>query len=134
MVAFAAQNGWKIYQLDVKSSFLHGELNENVFVEQPKGCEKEGSEHQVDKLRKALYGLKQEPRAWFSRIEALFIDEGFKRSANKQTLFTKKVIISVYVDDLIYTDDENVIMEFKALMMKAFEMTDLGKMKFFLGI
>lgn len=141
VVALAAQRNWKIFQLDVKSAFLHGELNEDVYVEQPKGYEVKGSEDKVYKLHKALYGLKQAPWAWFSRIETYFVSEGFKRCPNEQTLFTKSskecklLIVSVYVDDLIYTgDDEEMTSSFKCSMMQAFEMTDLGKMKFFLGI
>jgi len=90
IIAFATQKGWKLYQLDVKSASLHGELKEDVFVEPPKGYEKKGSEQMVYKLQKALYELKQTPRAWFSRIESYFIKEGFKSSSNEQTLFIKK--------------------------------------------
>ena len=89
----------------------------------------------------ALYGLKQAPRAWFSRMRNYFINEGFDKCPNEQTLFTKlskegkMLIASVYVDDLIYTgDDEGMMSSFKCSMMQVFEMTDLGKMKFFLGI
>lgn len=89
IIAIAAQRSWKIHQLDVKSAFLHGELNEDVYVEQPRGYEKMGSEHKVYKLHKALYGLKQAPRAWFSCIEAYFIKEGFQSCPTEQTLFTK---------------------------------------------
>jgi hypothetical protein len=66
--------------LDVKSAFLHGKLSEDVFVEQPKGYEKKGSEGKVYQLHKALYGIKQAPRAWFSRIAAYFKDEGFENA------------------------------------------------------
>ena len=93
------------------------------------------------KLHKALYGLKQAPRAWFSRIEAYFVSNGFQKCSNEQTLFTKMsneskiLIVSIYVDDLIYTgDDENMMSDFKNSMMKVFYMTDLGMMRFFLGI
>ena len=141
IVALAAQQSWNIFQMDVKSAFLHGELNEDVYVEQPKGYEIKGSEDKVYKLHKALYGLKQAPRAWFSRMENYFVSEGFCKCPNEQTLFTKRsregkiLVASVYVDDLIYTgDDEEMMMSFKCSMMKVFEMTDLGKMKFFLGI
>ena len=127
--------------MDAKSAFLHGELSEDVYVEQPRGYEKRGSEHLVYKLHKALYGLKQAPRAWFSRIEAHFSKEGFQRCDSEQTLFTKKnregkiIIVSVYVDDLIFTGDDEVMMsEFKNSMLREFDMTDLGKMRFFLGI
>lgn len=141
IIALAAHKNWQIFQLDVKSAFLHGELNEDVYVEQPRGYEKKGSEHLVYKLHKALYGLKQAPRAWFSRIEAHFIDEGFQRCDSEQTLFTKRskegkiIIVSVYVDDLIFTGNCEIMMsEFKSSMLREFDMSDLGKMRFFLGI
>ena len=93
------------------------------------------------KLHKALYGLKQAPRAWFSRIEDHFVNDGFQKCPNEQTLFTKRsseckvLIVSIYVDDLIYTgDDENMMFGFKNSMMKVFYMTDLGRMRFFLSI
>ena len=140
ILAVAAQRNWTIYQLDVKSAFLHGMLNEDVYVEQPKGYEVRSEADKVYKLNKALYGLKQAPRAWFSLIESYFLKEGFGKCDSEQTLFTKiqqgkRLIISVYVDDLIYTgDDEAMINDFKVSMMREFEMSDLGKMKYFLGI
>ena len=141
LIALAAQRSWLIYQLDVKSAFLHRELSEDLFVEQPKGYEQKGNEHKVYKLHKALYGLKQAPRAWFSRIETYFTHEGFQKCISEQTLFVKQIsggkilIVSVYVDDLIFTrDDEQMMLEFKKSMMKVFDMTGLGKMRFFLGI
>ena len=73
LLALAAQKGWKVGQLDVKSAFLHGELSEKVYVDQPRGYEKKGKEHLVYKLHKVLYGLKQALRAWFNRIEAYLI-------------------------------------------------------------
>ena len=63
---------WMVYQLDVKIAFLHGELNEEVYVEQPEGFVKKGEENKVYRLRKALHGLKQAPRAWFSKIKSYF--------------------------------------------------------------
>jgi hypothetical protein len=141
IIAIAAHKNWQIFQLDVKSAFLHGKLDEDVYVEQPRGYEKLGSEHLVYKLHKALYGLKQAPRAWFSRIEAHFIGEGFQICDSEQTLFTKRskegkiIIVSVYVDDLIFTGNCEVMMlEFKSSMLREFDMSDLGKMRFFLGI
>ena len=141
ILALTAQNGWKIGQLDVKSAFLHGELSENVYVEQPRGYEQKGKEHLVYKLHKALYGLKQAPRAWFNRIERYFVKEGFMKCENEQTLFTKKsssgkiLIVSIYVDDLLFTgDDKAMLTEFKLSMLKEFDMTDLGSMRYFLGI
>lgn len=141
VVALAAQKGWAIYQLDVKSAFLYGELNEEVFVEQPLGYVKKGYEHKVYKLKKALYGLKQAPRAWYSRIEAYFLKEGFEKCDYEHTLFIKTgkegklLILSLYVDDLIFTgNDELMVSEFKSSMKHEFDMTDLGKMRYFLGL
>lgn len=141
VIALAARNSWSVYQLDVKSAFLHGELNESVFVEQPQGYEKKGEEYKVYRLKKALYGLKQAPRAWYSRIEAYFIKEGFERCSCEHTLFIKTgaggkiLIVSLYVDDLIFTgNDESMFVKFKNSMKLEFDMTDLGKMKYFLGV
>jgi hypothetical protein len=77
IIALAAQRSWPIYQLNVKSTFLHGELSEDVFMKQPRGYEQKEGEHKVYKLHKALYGLKQAPRVWVSCIEAHFTHEGF---------------------------------------------------------
>ncbi|CAL5432597.1 unnamed protein product [Camellia sinensis] len=141
IVALAAQKGWTLYQLDVKSAFLHGKLNEEVYVEQPKGYELKNNPQKVYRLKKALYGLKQAPRAWFIRIEAHFISEGFEKCYSEHTLFIKTnkggkiLIVSLYVDDLIFTgNDELMFAEFKNSMLREFDMTDLGRMRFFLGI
>lgn len=137
----AAQNSWSIYQLDVKSAFLHGELEEEVYVEQPTEYVKQGCERQVYRLKKALYGLKQAPRAWYSRINAYFIKGGFIKCPYEHTIYTKYgvnkkiLIVCLYVDDLIYTSNDNtMLVDFKKSMMKEFDMTDLGLMHFFLGI
>ena len=89
-LSIAASRGWKVYQLDVKSAFLHGEITEEVYVEQLKGYEVTGEVDKVYKLKKALYGFKQAPRAWFSKIESYFVKEGFERSTSDHTLFIKK--------------------------------------------
>ncbi|GAA0143493.1 transmembrane signal receptor [Lithospermum erythrorhizon] len=90
IISLAAHNGWKLYQLDVKSAFLQGDLNEEVYIDQPEGFVKEGKEYMVYRLHKALYGLKQAPRAWFNKIESHFVSEGFKGCDSEQTLFTKR--------------------------------------------
>ncbi|PNY15444.1 retrotransposon-related protein [Trifolium pratense] len=114
ILAFAANNGWKIYQLDVKSAFLYGELTENIY---------------------------QAPRAWYSKIESYFNAEKFEKCPYEHTLFVKYgmkneiLVVSLYVDDLIYTGNNQRLMdEFKSSMKKKFAMTDLGKMRFFLGV
>nr|GEX68647.1 putative RNA-directed DNA polymerase [Tanacetum cinerariifolium] len=140
LLAVDVQKGWNVYQLDVKSAFLYGELKEVVYVDQPQGFVKKGEETKVYCLKKALYGIKQAPRAWFSRIEGYFIREGFKKSNYDHTMFIKRdgkglLIVSLYIDDLIYVENDALLCErFKKSMQQEFEMTDLGMMRFFLGI
>ncbi|KAL0356269.1 UNVERIFIED_CONTAM: Retrovirus-related Pol polyprotein from transposon RE1 [Sesamum radiatum] len=140
LVAIAANKKWKIYQMDVKSAFLNGYIDEEIYVEQPQGFVAKGCEEKVLRLKKALYGLKQAPRAWYSRIDNYFMNQGFRRSLSEPTLYVKRqgndtLIVSLYVDDLIYTgNNEKMIHDFKEDMMKTFEMSDLGLMHFFLGI
>ncbi|GKD45674.1 retrovirus-related pol polyprotein from transposon TNT 1-94, partial [Tanacetum coccineum] len=139
--ALAAQRGMKVHQLDVKSAFLYGELEETVFVEQPQGYVVQGNEGKVYRLRKALYGLKQAPRAWYGRIESYFLKEGFEKCPYEPTLFVKLskenvfLIVSIYVDDLIITGSTlDLIEQFKVSMKSEFEMSDMGEMRFFLGV
>lgn len=139
ILAIAAQNKWAVYQMDVKSAFLNGILEEEVYVEQPPGYETLGHENKVYKLKKALYGLKQAPRAWYSRIDSYLLQNGFNRCSSEPTLYTKMneqgeiIIVCLYVDDLVFTGDLSID-KFKSDMKKEFEMTDLGLMKYFLGI
>ena len=97
-------------------------------------------EEKVYKLKKALYGLKQAPRAWYNKIETYFTNNGFERCFCEHTLFTKSkggnnLIVSLYVDDLIYTgNDESMCDDFRSSMMTEFDMSDLGRMRYFLGL
>ncbi|KAH9781357.1 hypothetical protein KPL71_008429 [Citrus sinensis] len=141
IIALASQNAWPVFQLDVKSAFLHGELQKEVFIEQPPGYVKLGSEHKVYKLKKALYGLKQAPRAWYSHIDAYFLKEGFRKCPYEHTLYTKigddgkMLMVCLYVDDLIYTGNDRVMFEkFKESVMLEFDVTDLGLLHYFLGL
>ncbi|KAK2452968.1 putative mitochondrial protein [Trifolium repens] len=140
ILALAANNRWNVFQLDVKSAFLHGELAEDIYVNQPAGYSN-GDKCMVYKLKKALYGLKQAPRAWYSKIETYFASETFMKCPHEHTLFVKYgdksgvLIVSLYVDDLIYTgNDQGLIENFKSSMKRKFAMTDLGKMRYFLGM
>ena len=140
LLALAAQKDWIIHHMDVKSAFLNGHLEEEIFVEQPEGFVVHGQEEKVYRLKKALYGLKQAPRSWYGRIDAHLISLGFEKCLSEFTLYVKKtdvgiVIVSLYVDDLLMTGrSKELIEEFKGGMKEAFEMTDLGKMSFFLGM
>lgn len=93
------------------------------------------------KLKKALYGLKQAPRAWYNKIEEYFMEEGFRECEYEHTLFVKSeaegriLIVSLYVDDLIFTgNDASMCEDFKVSMKQRFDMKDLGKMCYFLGV
>ena len=125
----------------MKSAFLHGDLKEEVFIDQPPGYAKLGNKHKVYKLNKALYGLKQAPRDWYNRIETYFLKEGFQKYCYEHTLFIKiedggkMLIVCLYVNDLIYTGNNTTMFgSFKKSMMVEFEMSDLGMMHYFLSI
>ena len=108
LLALAAQKGWKTYQLDLKSAFLNGYLQEEIYVEQSKRFQVKGQEEKVYLLKKALYGLKQAPRAWYNKINEYFQSLGFIKSQSEATLYVKgtnanSIIVFVYVDDLLVT-------------------------------
>lgn len=141
LLALGAHKGWPIYQLDVKSAFLNGDLQEEVYVSQPQGFVVQGEEMKVYKLSKALYGLRQAPRAWYSKVHKCFIDLGFERSSNEPTLYTKHqghahiLLLCIYVDDIVYMgSSQEMLLDFKGTMMKVFEMSDLGLLRYFLGL
>ncbi|KAG8479389.1 hypothetical protein CXB51_029761 [Gossypium anomalum] len=141
IVGLAAHMQWNVYQLDVKSAFLNGILEKEIYVKQPEGFEVPGKEDLVYRLRKALYGLKQAPRAWYARIDSYLLSLKFERSASEPTLYVKKnktetqLVVSLYVDDLLVTRGDKVdLAEFKTKMKQMFEMTDLGLMTYFLGM
>jgi len=141
VLSIVVLNSWPIYQLDVKSAFLHGTLEDDVYIDQPPGYVKQGHADQVYKLKKALYRLKQTSRAWYSCIDAYFNKEGFLKCPYEHTLYVKfgvdkkMLVMCLYVDDLIYMgNDRSMFNEFKKSMMKEFDMTDLGLMYYFLGI
>ncbi|CAL8165835.1 unnamed protein product [Prunus armeniaca] len=141
LIALAAQKNWKLYQLDVKSAFLNGVLQEEVYIDQPDGFVIQGQEDKVYKLHKALYGLKQAPRAWYGEIDNYFSQCGFERSLSEATLYTKVrgdteiLIVSIYVDDIVYIgSSQTLLAEFKEDMMAKYEMTDLGLLHHFLGM
>ena len=136
----AAIKGWEIHHLDVKTAFLHGELTEVVYVSQPEGFEKKGEEHKVFKLSKALYGLKQAIRAWNTKLNKILIDMKFTKCYKESSVYRKKegdklLIVAIYVDDLFVTENSlKAIMEFKKGMANKFDMSDLGKLTYYLGI
>ena len=89
LLAYATYKGFKVYQMDIKSTFLNGILEEKVYIEQPDGFVDENNINEVFKLYKALYGLKQAPRAWYERLHKYLIKIGFERTYDNNNLYTK---------------------------------------------
>lgn len=140
ILALSAKHGWEVHQMDVKSAFLNEELLEEVYVVLPEGFVKDKKERMVYKLLKALYGLRQAPRAWYTRLNRYLKELGFSKCPYEHAVYTRRegnefLIVGVYADDLIITGSyvEN-IKRFKKQMKGEFEMTDLGKLSYYLGI
>jgi hypothetical protein len=139
LIALAAHKGREMHHLDVKSVFLNGELQEEVFVHHSDGFIKVGSEHKVFKLKKALYGLHQASRAWYAKLDITLIELGFSKIPSKPAIYKRfresQLIVGVYVDDLIVTGAVyDNINEFKKEMALVFKMSDLGLLQYYLGI
>ncbi|KAD5962055.1 hypothetical protein E3N88_13528 [Mikania micrantha] len=139
-IALAAINHWPLNQLDVKNSFLNGILEEEVYMEQPHGFIVKEEASKVCKLRRSLYGLKQSPRAWFGRFSTVMKEFGMIRSAYDHSVFFRhrqgqRIVLVVYVDDIIVTGDDEVgITELKQFLQSKFKISDLGRLRYFLGI
>jgi len=130
--------GWHIHDMDVNTAFLNGVIEEEVYIEQPEGFEIFSNESHVCRLKRALYGLKQAPCSWYTRIDNYFTGLGFSKSEVDPNLYQivvegKLLIIVLYVDDLILTGDELLILSCKDDLAKEFEMKDLGLL-YFLGL
>jgi hypothetical protein len=136
----AAQEGWIVHHLDVKSTFLNGDLIEEVYVSQPPGFVQEGEEPKVLKLSKALYGLRQAPRALNIKLDNTLKKLGFSQSPLEHGLYARgnensRLLVGVYVNDLIVIGGCNkVISNFKKQMQAEFRMSDLGLLSFYLVI
>ena len=114
ILALSTRMGWKIHQMDVKTTFLNGFIEEEVYIEQPKGFEMIDRESHACRVNRALYALKKEPRAWYTNIENYFTRLGFIKSEEDASLYhilvdCKLFIIVLYVDDLILTGDEQLM-------------------------
>jgi hypothetical protein len=139
LLAYATYHGFKLYQMDTKSAFLNGPIKEEVYVDQPPGFIDSEYPNHVYKLSKALYGLKQAPRAWYECLRNFLITNGFKVGKADPTLFTKTItkdlfISQIYVDDIIFGSTNKLTCEeFSRIMIQKFEMSMMGKLKYFLG-
>ncbi|GJU75853.1 putative ribonuclease H-like domain-containing protein [Tanacetum coccineum] len=139
-LAYASFMGFMVYQMDVKSAFLYGTIEEEVYVCQPLGFEDPDYPDKVYKVVKALYGLHQAPRAWYRTLAKYLLDNGFQRGKIDQTLFIKKqkgdiLLVQVYVDDIIFgSTNKELCTEFEKLMHDKFQMSSMGEINFFLGL
>ncbi|GJZ98556.1 retrovirus-related pol polyprotein from transposon TNT 1-94, partial [Tanacetum coccineum] len=140
LLAYACALDFKLFQMDVKSAFLNGFINEEVYMAQPPGfIDFEKLDH-VYKLKKALYGLKQAPKAWYDRLKAFLIKHEYKIGMVDNTLFTKKkssnlIIVQIYVDDIIFGSTyQDMCDKLAKIMHDEFEISMMGKLKFFLGL
>ena len=125
--------------MDVKTTFLNGVVNEEVYIEQPLGFETHERHTYVCKLKKALYGLKQALRTWYGRIDSFLMSLGFTKSKADYNLYFKveggrPMILLLYVDDLFLTGEDKVIEDAKRNLAIEFNMKYLGMMHYFLGM
>jgi hypothetical protein len=140
IVSCAANFGWPLHQLDVKNVFLHGDLQEEIYIEIPHGFNNPNNNGKVCRLKKSLYGLKLSPRAWFDIFQRAMCSMGYKQCNGDHNVFYRHseshiTVLTVYVDDIVITGDDNVeISRLKVRLSKEFEVKDLGQLKYFLGI
>ena len=136
-LAYASFKRFKVYQMDVKSAFLYGKIEEEVYVCQPPGFEDPKFPDKVYRLDKALYGLHQAPRAWYDTLSTYLLEHDFKRGTIDKTLFIRKeqkdiLLVQIYVDDIIFgSTKDKLCKEFETLMHQKFKMSSMGELTFF---
>ena len=141
LLSMATMRSWPFFQLDIKKVFLHGDLTEEVYMEQPSGFITQGESSLVCKLRRSLYGLKQSPQAWFSRFSSTVQEFGMIRNTANHSVFYHHtstgqcIYLIVYVDDIVITgSDQDDIQKLKQHLFNHFQTKDLGKLEYFLSI
>lgn len=139
LLAYATYKDFKVFQMDVKSKFLNGILEE-VYVEKPEGFVDPNKRHMVCKLNKALYGLKQASRAWYERLYNYLIQIGFSRTNDTSNLYMKDeegkeiLLAKIFIDDIIFGGQDALCKKFSNEMQIEFEMSVFGEIKFFVGL
>nr|GEY08591.1 putative ribonuclease H-like domain-containing protein [Tanacetum cinerariifolium] len=139
-LAYASFMGFMVYQMDVKSAFLYGTIEKEVYVYQPSGFEDPDYPDKVYKVVKALYGLHQAPRAWYETLANYLLENGFQKGKIDQTLFIKRqkcdiLLVQIYVDDIIFgSTNKDLCKAFEKLMKDKFQMSLMGELIFFLGL
>ena len=133
LLAYATYEGFKVYQIDVKSTFLNGILEDEVYIEKPKFFVDENKRDKVCKLHKSLYRLKQAPRAWYEILHKYLVKMGFKRIDDNSNMYIKskegkEILISeIFVDDIIFGGKEALSKDFADKMKHEFEMSMFGE-------
>ncbi|GJS88142.1 putative ribonuclease H-like domain-containing protein [Tanacetum coccineum] len=139
-LAYASYIGFMVYQMDVKSAFLYGQIEEEVYVCQPSGFKDPDHPDNVYKVVKAIFRLHQAPRAWYDTLANYLLCDGFQRGKIDQTLFIKRqkghiLLVQIYVDDIIFgSTKKDLCDEFEKLMKDKFQMSSIGELTFFLGL
>ncbi|GJY44777.1 retrovirus-related pol polyprotein from transposon TNT 1-94 [Tanacetum coccineum] len=139
-LAFATHMNMVVYQMDVKTAFLNGNMLEEVYVSQPNGFVDKDNPNHVYKLKKALYGLKQAPRAWYDMLSSFLISQDFSKGSVDPTLFIRRdgkelLLVQIYVDDIIFAASTPELCDlFSKIMCSKFKMSMMGKISFFLGL
>nr|GEW41485.1 retrovirus-related Pol polyprotein from transposon TNT 1-94 [Tanacetum cinerariifolium] len=139
-LAFASFMRFIVYQIDVKSAFLYGTIEEEVYVSQSPSFIDSQFPNKVYMVEKAFYGLHQALRAWFKTLSTFLLQNGYRRGTINKNLFIKKdkddvMLVQVYVDDIIFgSTKKSLCDEFEALMHKRFQMSSVGELTFFLGL
>ncbi|KAL4347437.1 hypothetical protein GQ457_17G004910 [Hibiscus cannabinus] len=141
VLALVASSDLHLEQMDVKTAFLHGDLEEQIYMQQPEGFTQSGDEHLVCRLKKSLYGLKQSPRQWYKRFDSYMIKIGYKRCEYDYCVYVKSlddgsfIFLLLYVDDmLIAAKNMHDVVGLKALLSQEFDLKDLGPAKKILGM
>ncbi|GJS78687.1 retrovirus-related pol polyprotein from transposon TNT 1-94 [Tanacetum coccineum] len=139
-LAFAAHMNMVVYQIDVKTMFLNGNMREEVYVSQPDGFMDKDNPNHVYKQKKALYRLKQAPHTWYDMLSSFLISQDFSKGSVDPTLFIRRdgkelLLVQIYVDDIIFAASTPELCDlFSKIMCSKFKMSMMGKISFFLGL
>ena len=139
-ISLATTHNWDFHQHDIKNAFLHGDLQEEVYMEQPPGFVAQGEIGKVCRLRKSLYVLKQSLRAWFGKFSQAVEKFGLQKSKSYHSVFYQNsnsgiILLVVYVDDIVITgSDSTGISSLKSFLHGQFHTKDLGMLRYFLGV
>ena len=139
-ISLAASYYWNLHQLDIKNVFLHGDLQEEVYMKQPTGFVAQGEIGRVCRLRKSLYGLKQSPHAWFGKFSQAVEEFGMQKSKSDYFVFYRNsnsgiIPLVVYVDDIVITgSDSEGISSLKSFLHSQFHTKDLGMLRYFMSV